>query len=50
MSWAEQEWDVRGAGTGGPGPNEWNAGNVAASNVFDLPLSLARDGASGAWS
>jgi hypothetical protein len=49
IAWSGYTWDVRPAGFGGPGPNEWSD---SESNVHvdgtDLVLSIVRD-ASGRW-
>jgi hypothetical protein len=49
ISWSGYTWDVRGAGFGGPGPNQWSdsEANVHVDGT-DLMLSIVRD-ASGRW-
>ncbi len=41
------EWEVRPPGRGGPGPNQWNPGNVRVDTQGRLHLKITRQG--GAW-
>jgi hypothetical protein len=45
ITFSGYEWTVRGAGRGGPGPNEWDDANVRVDARGDLHLKVApRDG------
>ena len=42
LKFSGQEWDVRGTGKGGPGPNQWNPKNVWVDKAGMLHLKITR--------
>ncbi len=47
IHWQSLRWDIRATGTGGPGPNRWDARNVQVDLAGDLRLGLVKRG--GLW-
>jgi hypothetical protein len=41
LTFSGYQWDVRGAGSGGPGPNEWSADNVWVDSSGNLHLLIS---------
>jgi hypothetical protein len=47
LLWQKRRWEVRAMGTGGPGPNHWDARNVSIARNGDLTLKILKRG--GLW-